>query len=41
VPILFVWIVIEAAVGAPATAAALSVLFVCLLVCRVGYGGRS
>ncbi len=40
-PILFVWIVIEAAVGAPDTAAALSVLFICLLVCRVGYGGRS
>jgi hypothetical protein len=40
-PILFVWIAIEAAVGAPSTAAALSVLFICLLVCRVGYGGRS
>jgi Domain of unknown function (DUF1707) len=40
-PILFIWIVIEAAVGAPDTAAALSVLFICLLVCRVGYGGRS
>jgi hypothetical protein len=40
-PILFIWIVIEAAAGAPDTAAALSVLFICLLVCRVGYGGRS
>jgi hypothetical protein len=40
-PILFIWIVIEAAAGVPSTAAALSVLFVCLLVCRVGYGGRS
>ena len=40
-PILFIWIVIEAAVGAPDTAAALSVLFICLLICRVGYGGRS
>ena len=40
-PILFVWIVIEAAAGAASTAAALSVLFICLLVCRVGYGGRS
>ena len=40
-PILFVWIVIEAAAGAPDTAAALSALFICLLVCRVGYGGRS
>ena len=40
-PILFIWIVIEAAAGAPSTAAALSVLFICLLVCRAGYGGRS
>ena len=40
-PILFIWIVIEAAAGAPSTAAALSVLFICLLVCRVGHGGRS
>ncbi|HEY6309247.1 MAG TPA: DUF1707 domain-containing protein [Streptosporangiaceae bacterium] len=40
-PILFIWIVIEAAAGAPDTAAALSVLFICLLVCRIGYGGRS
>ena len=40
-PILFIWIVIEAAAGAPDTAAALSVLFIWLLVCRVGYGGRS
>jgi hypothetical protein len=40
-PILFIWIVIEAAAGAPDTAAALSVLFICLLICRIGYGGRS
>jgi LacI family repressor for deo operon, udp, cdd, tsx, nupC, and nupG len=26
--------------GSPDTAAALSVVFICLLACRVGYGGR-
>jgi hypothetical protein len=39
-PILFVWILIEAAVGSPNLAAALSFVFICLLACRVGYGGR-
>jgi hypothetical protein len=39
-PIVFVWIVIAAAAGSPDTAAALSVVFICLLACRVGYGGR-
>lgn len=40
-PVLFVWIMIAAAAGSPDTAAALSVVFICLLACRVGYGGRS
>jgi hypothetical protein len=40
-PILFVWILIEAAVGSPDLAAALSFVFICMLACRVGYGGRS
>ena len=31
---------IAAAAGSPDTAAALSVVFICLLACRVGYGGR-
>jgi Domain of unknown function (DUF1707) len=39
-PVVFVWIVIAAAAGSPDTAAALSVVFICLLACRVGYGGR-
>ena len=39
-PIIFVWIMIAAAAGSPDTAAALSVVFICLLACRVGYGGR-
>jgi DUF1707 SHOCT-like domain len=39
-PILFVWILIEAAAGSPDLAAALSFVFICLLACRVGYGGR-
>jgi hypothetical protein len=39
-PILFVWILIEAAVGSPDMAAALSFVFICMLACRAGYGGR-
>jgi hypothetical protein len=39
-PILFVWILIEAAVGSPNMAAALSFVFICMLACRVGYGRR-
>jgi hypothetical protein len=39
-PVIFAWIVIAAAAGSPDTAAALSVVFICLLACRVGYGGR-
>ena len=39
-PVVFVWIIIAAAAGSPDTAAALSVVFICLLACRVGYGGR-
>ncbi len=39
-PVVFAWIMISAAAGSPDTAAALSVVFICLLVCRVGYGGR-
>jgi Domain of unknown function (DUF1707) len=39
-PILFVWILIEAAAGSPDMAAALSFVFICLLACRIGYGGR-
>jgi hypothetical protein len=39
-PVIFVWIMIAAAAGSPDTAAALSVVFICLLACRVGYGGR-
>ena len=39
-PILFVWILIEAAAGSPELAAALSFVFICMLACRVGYGGR-
>jgi len=39
-PVVFAWILIAAAAGSPDTAAALSVVFICLLACRVGYGGR-
>jgi hypothetical protein len=39
-PVVFVWILISAAAGSPDTAAALSVVFICLLAGRVGYGGR-
>ncbi len=39
-PVVFAWIMIAAAGGSPDTAAALSVVFICLLACRVGYGGR-
>jgi len=39
-PILFVWILVEAAAGSPDIAAALSFVFICMLACRVGYGGR-
>ena len=39
-PVVFIWILIAAAAGSPDTAAALSVVFICLLACRVGYGGR-
>ena len=38
--VVFIWILIAAAAGSPDTAAALSVVFICLLACRVGYGGR-
>lgn len=40
-PVVLAWILISAAAGSPDTAAALSVVFLCLLACRVGYGGRS
>jgi Domain of unknown function (DUF1707) len=39
-PVVFAWILISAAAGSPDTAAALSVVFLCLLACRIGYGGR-
>jgi hypothetical protein len=39
-PVVFAWILIAAAFGSPDTAAALSVVFICLLACRIGYGGR-
>jgi hypothetical protein len=39
-PVVFIWIVVSAAAGSPDTAAALSVVFICLLACRIGYGGR-
>ena len=39
-PVVFIWILLAAAFGSPDTAAALSVVFICLLACRVGYGGR-
>lgn len=39
-PVLFVWILIAAAAGAPSLAAALSFVFICVLATRIGYGGR-
>jgi len=39
-PVVFAWIMIAAAAGSPDTAAALSVVFICLLACRIGYGRR-
>ena len=39
-PVLFVWILIAAAAGAPSLAAALSFIFICVLATRIGYGGR-
>ena len=39
-PVIFIWIMLSAAAGSPDTAAALSVVFIVLLACRVGYGGR-
>jgi hypothetical protein len=39
-PVVFAWILISALAGSPDTAAALSVVFICLLASRVGYGGR-
>jgi hypothetical protein len=39
-PVLFVWILISAAAGSPDIAAALSSVFICVLVCRLAYGGR-
>jgi hypothetical protein len=39
-PVVFAWILLAAGSGSPDTAAALSVVFICLLACRVGYGGR-
>ena len=38
--VVFIWILVAAAAGSPDTAAALSVVYICLLACRVGYGGR-
>ncbi len=38
-PVVFIWIVIAAAFRHPDAAAAMSVVFICLLACRVGYGG--
>ena len=39
-PVIFIWIMLSAAAGSPDAAAALSVVFIVLLACRVGYGGR-
>jgi Domain of unknown function (DUF1707) len=39
-PVLFIWILISAAAGAPDMAAALSFVFICVLATRIGYGGR-
>jgi hypothetical protein len=39
-PVLFVWILISAAAGSPDMAGALSFVFICVLACRLAYGGR-
>lgn len=39
-PVLFVWILISAAAGSPDIAATLSFVFICVLACRLAYGGR-
>jgi hypothetical protein len=39
-PVLFVWILISAVAGSPDIAAALSFVFICVLACRLAYGGR-
>jgi Domain of unknown function (DUF1707) len=39
-PVLFVWILISAAAGSPEMAAVLSFVFICVLACRLAYGGR-
>ncbi|MGH3198262.1 MAG: DUF1707 SHOCT-like domain-containing protein [Streptosporangiaceae bacterium] len=39
-PVIFVLIMFSATAGSQVAAAALSVVFICLLVCRAGYGGR-
>ncbi len=39
-PVIFIWIMLAAAAGSPDAAAALSVVFIVLLACRVGFGGR-
>jgi Domain of unknown function (DUF1707) len=39
-PVLFIWILIEAAIGSPDFAAALSFVFICLLACRAGHSKR-
>jgi Domain of unknown function (DUF1707) len=39
-PVVFIWIMISAAAGSPDTAAALSVVFICLLTSRVAYRRR-
>jgi hypothetical protein len=39
-PVMFAWILISAAAGSPHTAVALSFVFICLLACRVAWGGR-
>jgi hypothetical protein len=39
-PVLFVWILISAAAGSPDIAAVLSFVFICVLACRLAYGGR-
>lgn len=39
-PVLFVLILVSAIAGAPALAAALSVVFISMLACRIAYGGR-
>jgi hypothetical protein len=39
-PVVFILILFAAGAGWSSSAAALSVVFICLLACRVGYGGR-